>query len=106
MDALAPVLSAMAMLSGDIDRIINRTNIAAEAEAEIAAAAGQNVRRLHMTRVAFGSPLFRVTQLFVPALKAWRAAAERIRDMREHRDPMVHPENKMEDRKRTHLDTN
>src|SRR3546814_15024097 len=54
MDALAPVLSAMAMLSGDIDRIINRTNIAAEAEAEIAATAGQNVRSLHMTRLAFG----------------------------------------------------
>src|SRR3546814_17922520 len=96
MDALAPVLSAMAMLSGDIDRIINRTNIAAEAEAEIAAAAGQNVRHLHMTRVAVGAPLFRVTQLFVTALKEELVAEEMIRARRDNRTPMVSMENKLE----------
>lgn len=98
-DALAPVLAAMAYLSGDIDQMVARLNRAAGHMAALFqdGNVANRARGMEITKQSFGSPLYNVSRLFVAALKVEEVAEAAVRGLREQNmKPIVLVENTVE----------
>lgn len=95
MDRLAPVLSEMAYLSGDIQRRVNYRNRQAEHLRLVAQNAAENrrARSLAVNRIGFGSPLYNLSRLFLAALKIDKVAEEAIEALGNNEKPVILVEN-------------
>jgi len=83
MDALAGVIGEMAMLSGDLDNVVEEHN----------GNEGNLLKGLQMKRMGFGSPLYTMTRLFTASLLAEYAAERAIEALRNGEKPIVLVEN-------------
>lgn len=113
-DAISPILSEVAFLSGDVNRRVQQRVAAAtaelgqlemereevgldpEADRNERRAANQRVHRqrarvksIQNTRLGFGSPLFRIMKTLISAVKADRIADMAIEDVRNGRKPVI-----------------
>lgn len=83
MDALAAVFGEMALLSGEMDRVVNARNNTE----------GNILKGIQMKRMGFGSPLYTMTRLFTAALTAELAAERAITALQNGEKPVVLVEN-------------
>lgn len=97
-DQLAPVISGMAFLSGEIDQRIESANdaIAARLAEQIGIehkAYRAQLSKLQINRTAFGSPLHLTSRLFQMALLADLAADQAIDALKNNQKPIITVEN-------------
>lgn len=83
MDALAAVIGEMAVLSGEMDRVVNARNNANESI----------LKGIQLKRMGFGSPLYTMTRLFSAALLAEYAAERAVTALQNGEKPIVLVEN-------------
>lgn len=83
MDALASVIGEMAVLSGDINDFVAQEN----------ARRGSSVKGLQMKRMNFGSPLYRITRIFLASLMADYTAERAIDALKRGEKPVILAEN-------------
>lgn len=81
MDSLAAVIGEMALLSGDLDTVIDEHN------------QGNALKGLQMKRMGFGSPLYAMTRLFTASLLAEFVAERAIEALNNGEKPIVLVEN-------------
>lgn len=112
MDDLAPILSEIAYLAGDVTQNLNRQNdqlanevrnelnnqrrrranalIGAQAVAEQnERAARDHVRKFGMKQIGFGSPLYNVTRVFLAGLLVDKAANDAINALQNDEKPVI-----------------
>lgn len=83
MDALAAVIGEMAVLSGEMDRVVNARNNTD----------GSLLKGIQLKRMGFGSPLYTMTRLFSAALLAEFAAERAVTALQNGEKPIVLVEN-------------
>lgn len=83
MDALASVIAEMALLSGDLDNVVEEHN----------GNQGNLLKGLQMKRLGFGSPLYSMTRLFTASLLAEFVAERAIEALRNGEKPIILVEN-------------
>jgi len=83
MDALAAVIGEMAMLSGDLDAVVDEHN----------GNQGNVLKGLQMKRMGFGSPLYAMTRLFTASLLAEFVAERAVEALQNGEKPIVLVEN-------------
>jgi hypothetical protein len=83
MDALASVIGEMAVLSGEMDRVVNARNNDS----------GGILKGIQLKRMGFGSPLYTMTRLFSAALLAEYAAERAVTALQNGEKPIVLVEN-------------
>lgn len=95
---LAPILSEMAYMSGDIGQRLNVIN-GAKTQELMARYKGdetrvqRTMRKIGLRTVAFGSPLYQITRLCVASLLVDATSKAAILDLEEGRKPLVFTEN-------------
>ncbi len=94
MDAVAPILSELVKLSGDVDGLMRRQNAATGDEADAAREErGRKVKPFHLSRVGFGQPLYNISRLFVAALKVDATVEDALKALQENKKPVIMVEN-------------
>lgn len=91
-DALAPVINAMAVLSGEAERIVSTENAMRAQNIRHLELAGRRVpghARMQVSRLNFGSPLYRLGKYYLTALKLDQIADAAILDLQEGRKPFI-----------------
>lgn len=93
MDAIAPILTELARLSGSIDDRIKAINNRVNRNGAAAAEARTDDMPYKLTRSGFGSPLYTISRLFVAALKTDIVVESAIHALRNNKKPVIVVEN-------------
>lgn len=95
-DALSPILTTMAYLGGDIQRIVADLNAENRKVIEKLPEEDRKGNRLQVSSMEFGSRLYSLNRLFVLALKNEQVQEQALECLRRGEKPVVFVENTME----------
>lgn len=87
-DKLAPILSAMAYIGGDVDRVVDQANRKLKKALEKLTPEQRKGKRMGVQSVAFGSRLYTLNRQFLLAIMVDKAAELAIGHLRDGRKPV------------------